>query len=56
MYAGLNKLKDLPDQALRELEEFFVNYHRLQGKEYKLLACRGPKRALELIDEARKKA
>ena len=31
-YAYLKKLDDLPKKFLRELEEFFVNYHRLQGK------------------------
>ncbi len=56
IYASLTKLKDLPEQVLRELEQFFVNYHRLQGKEYKLLACRGPKKAMELIEQARKNA
>src|ERR1035441_4362023 len=34
-YAYLKKLKDLPNQTLRELQDFFVNYHRLQGKQYK---------------------
>ncbi len=56
MYAGFTKLKDMPEQALCEIEEFFVNYHRLQGKEYKLLGCKGEKTAMELISKARRKA
>ncbi len=56
MYAKFTKLKDMPKQALREIEEFFVNYHRLQGKTYRLLRCKGEKTALELIAKARKKA
>ena len=32
MYENIRNLKDLPKNFLRELEEFFVNYHRLQGK------------------------
>ena len=55
VYAKLKKLKDLPKQALREIEEFFVNYHRLQGKRYKLIGCKGEKEALKLIAAARKK-
>src|ERR1700744_6361121 len=55
VYAKLKKLKDLPKQALREIEEFFVNYHRLQGKRYKLIGCKGEKEALNLIAAARKK-
>jgi inorganic pyrophosphatase len=56
MYAKFKRLKDMPKQALREIEEFFVNYHRLQGKKYKLLRIRGEKKALALIQEARKAA
>ena len=33
-----------------------MNYHKLQGKKYKLLACKGEKTALDLIAKARKKA
>ena len=56
LYAKFKKLKDMPKQALKEIEEFFVNYHRLQGKKYKLLAVKGKKAALTLIEKARKKA
>ncbi len=56
MYAKFTRLKDMPKQALREIEEFFVNYHRLQGKKYKLLNIKGEKTALNLIAKARKKA
>jgi inorganic pyrophosphatase len=56
MYAKFKKLKDMPKQALKEIEEFFVNYHRLQGKKYKLLGIKGEKTALALIAKARKKA
>lgn len=55
VYAKLKKLKDLPKQALREIEEFFVNYHRLQGKKYKLIGCKGEKEALKLIAATRQK-
>jgi len=54
MYAKLKKLKDLPRQSLKEIEEFFVNYHRLQGKKYKLLNRKGEKTALKLIEKAQK--
>jgi inorganic pyrophosphatase len=36
-YAYIKKVGDLPKQFVRELEEFFVNYNRLEGKQYKLL-------------------
>ena len=56
MYAMVRKLKDLPKQFLRELEDFFVNYHRLQGKEYKLLGCKGIAEAEALIQKAKRAA
>ena len=56
MYANVRKLNDLPKQFLRELEDFFVNYHHLEGKEYKLLGCKGIAEAETLIKEARKAA
>ncbi len=55
-YTYLKKLKDLPGQMMRELESFFVNYHRLQGKEYKLLGCKVTQAAMTLIKQAKKAA
>jgi inorganic pyrophosphatase len=54
MYGHLKKLKYVPEQTLREIEEFFVNYHRLQGKRFKPLGRKGPKTALDLIAKGRK--
>jgi len=34
MYTSIRRLKDLPTQFLHELEDFFVNYHDLEGKKY----------------------
>jgi len=55
-YAYVKKIGDLPNQFLRELQDFFVNYHRLQGKEYKLLGCKGTQAAMNLIKQAQKAA
>jgi inorganic pyrophosphatase len=54
MYSNIKKLKDLPKKTIRELQDFFVNYHRLEGKEYKLLGCKGKSAAMTLIKKARK--
>ncbi len=37
MYANVRRLKDLPGKWVKELQDFFVNYHALEGKKYKLL-------------------
>jgi inorganic pyrophosphatase len=55
VYGHLKSLKDLPRRAFHEIEDFFVNYHRMQGKKYKLLRCRGKRTAEKLIEAARKK-
>jgi inorganic pyrophosphatase len=54
MYANVKKLKDLPRKWVKELEVFFVNYHDLEGKEYRLLGCKGADVALRLIKDAKK--
>jgi inorganic pyrophosphatase len=56
MYANVRKVNDLPKQFLRELEDFFVNYHELEGKKYKLLGCKGIAEAETLIEKAKKAA
>jgi inorganic pyrophosphatase len=43
-------------QALKEIEEFFVNYRKLHGKKYKLLGIKGEKTALASMAKARKAA
>jgi len=52
IYSNIKKLKDVPKKTLRELEDFFVNYHRLEGKKYKLLGCRGKDAAMTLVRRA----
>jgi inorganic pyrophosphatase len=54
MYANVKKLDDLPKHFIKELEDFFVNYHQLEGKEYKLLGCKDADEALRLIRQAQK--
>lgn len=56
IYAGIKKLKDLPSHWIKELETFFVNYHGLEGKKYRLLGCRGADTALSLVKKAHKAA
>jgi inorganic pyrophosphatase len=61
MYANVRKLKDLPSKLkdlpskwMKELQDFFVNYHNLEGKKYQLLGCKGEDKAFSLIKEAKK--
>nr|UXE45626.1 inorganic pyrophosphatase [uncultured bacterium] len=51
-YANLHTLKDLDANLLRELEHFFVSYSQMKGREFRLLAAKGPRAAQKLVDEA----
>jgi inorganic pyrophosphatase len=55
-YKGWKKLRDLPAPFITELEAFFVNYHQLEGKKYKLLGCKEAKTAMDLVKKAQKAA
>src|SRR5229473_1549007 len=48
-YAHVKRIDDLGKRFERELEEFFVNYHRLSGKEYRVLGVKGPNQARKLV-------
>jgi inorganic pyrophosphatase len=48
-WADIKTLDDLGKHFLKELEEFFVDYHRLSGKEYRVLDAKGPGRARKLV-------
>lgn len=56
IYAKIRRLKDLPENWLKEVQDFFVNYHGLEGKKYKLLGCHGQEVAYRLIKKAQKAA
>jgi inorganic pyrophosphatase len=51
-YAHVKHVRDLGKTFIRELEEFFVNYHELTGKKYKILDAKGPAEARRRIDDS----
>ena len=50
-YSSVKHVDDLGKEFARELEDFFVNYHKLTGKKYKILGLKGPKAAQRCIRE-----
>src|SRR5260370_25844442 len=50
-FADIKHVDDLGKQCVNDLEEFFVNYHDLSGKKYKILGVKGPKEAERRIKE-----
>lgn len=50
-YAHVRHIHDLGQTFVRELEKFFVNYHKLSGKKYRILAAKGPSEARRRIED-----
>ena len=50
-YAHVKHVDDLGKKFVRELEQFFVHYHELTGKEYRILDVKGPKEARRRIKD-----
>jgi inorganic pyrophosphatase len=55
LYATIEHIDDLGKDFVRELSEFFVNYHRLDGAEFEVVDVRGPKEARRRIDSGKKR-
>lgn len=54
-HSDLKNISDMNQKVLKELAEFFVNYHRQDDVKYKFLGTRGPKEAARLLDHAVKR-
>jgi inorganic pyrophosphatase len=48
-WADVKTVDDLGKRFLRELEEFFVEYHRLSATQYRVLDVKGPGHAKKLV-------
>jgi len=48
-WADIKTIGDLGRQFVRELEEFFVNYHKLSGEQYRVLGLKGRQQARKLV-------
>jgi inorganic pyrophosphatase len=48
-WADIKTIDDLGKEFCRELEDFFVNYHELSGKEYRVLGVKGPTQVHKLV-------
>ncbi|MGA9511799.1 MAG: inorganic diphosphatase [Candidatus Sulfotelmatobacter sp.] len=53
-WADIKTLDDLGKQFLAELEEFFVEYHRLSDRKYRVLDVKGPGQARKLVKASMK--
>jgi inorganic pyrophosphatase len=55
-FQHVKHVDDLGKKFAKELEQFFVNYHRLSGEKYKILGLKGPSQARKAVRKTRTKA
>lgn len=49
LYKGIKRLGDLNKSMVKEIENFFIDYNKHEGKKFKPLHWKGRKKALEAI-------
>jgi len=54
-YAAVKHIDDLGKTFVRELEQFFVNYHELSGTRFTVLDVKGPREARRRLQNTRTK-
>jgi len=45
-------LSDIPDDIMEETEQFFIQYNKLEGKNFEISDRIKPKEAIKLVKEA----
>lgn len=53
-WEDVKTVSDLGKQFAMELEEFFVNYHKLTGKQYRILGLKGPDEAQKIVKSGKR--
>ena len=53
-WKDIKTVSDLGDHFCKELEQFFTDYHKLSKTTYKVLALKGPERALSLVKASKR--
>lgn len=54
-HSDLQDISELNPTLVKEVGQFFVNYHQLQGSRFKVLDVKGPGEAARLLDKAIKR-
>jgi len=52
LFQQIDKISELPDQMMKELEAFFIQYNKLEGRVYKITGTSGPAVSFKMIKEA----
>ena len=54
-HSEIKSISDMNENALTEIEKFFVNYNQERGKQFKVLGRKGPKAAWKLFKQSLKR-
>lgn len=54
-YQDIKKVSDISKVLLNELGQFFVNYHKLEGKKFRVIGYGNAREAMKLIKKSQKK-
>lgn len=50
-FEHIESLKDIPEAHMKEIEEFFIQYNKIEGKEFHVLGIESPKYAIKLLSK-----
>jgi inorganic pyrophosphatase len=50
-FEHIESLKDIPKDQMKEIEEFFIQYNKIEGKEFRVLGIESPKSAIKLLSK-----
>jgi inorganic pyrophosphatase len=53
LYSRVNAIRDLPQELIQQIGKFFVSYHRLRGRRFRVLGTQGPDVAHRLLEQQR---
>ena len=54
LFEDVKKLSDLPGAVTEQIEKFFINYNKEEGKKFEVKGCHGRKRAREALRDAQR--
>jgi inorganic pyrophosphatase len=53
IFENIKSIDDLPKRIIKELEEFFINYNKVQEKEFEVMEKMSPEKSWKLIKSGR---
>ncbi len=51
IHSNIKSIKDLDSQLVKEIQHFFVSYNAERGKKFKIIGCKGHKKAKQLVEK-----